>query len=42
MDKTALEKEISAALGGLGFELVDLRIASHNGNPLLQVFADKV
>ena len=41
MDKTTLENEISLALAGAGFELVDLRIASHNGKPLLQVFADK-
>ncbi|OGS12507.1 MAG: hypothetical protein A2234_03275 [Elusimicrobia bacterium RIFOXYA2_FULL_58_8] len=41
MDKSELEKEISSALSGLGFELVDLRIASHNGKPLLQVFADR-
>lgn len=42
MDKDILEKEISTALAGLGFELVDLRVASHNGKPLLQVFADRV
>jgi len=41
MDKITLEKEISAALEGLGFELVDLRIASHNGKPLLQVFTER-
>lgn len=41
MDKITLEQEISAALSGLGFDLVDLRIASHNGKPLLQIFADR-
>ncbi len=41
MDKTILENEISTALAAAGFDLVDLRIASHNGKPLLQVFADR-
>lgn len=41
MDKNTLEKEISTALSGLGFDLVDLRLASHNGKPLLQLFADR-
>jgi len=41
MDKTILEQEIAAALAGAGFDLVDLRVASHNGKPLIQVFADR-
>jgi ribosome maturation factor RimP len=41
MDKSKLETEIANTLDLNGFELVDLRMASHNGKPLLQVFVDR-
>lgn len=40
MDKTEIENHISRALEAVGFELVDLKYASHNGKPLLQAFVD--
>lgn len=41
MDKSKLETEIENTLAAVGFELVDLKLASHNGKPLIQVFADR-
>jgi len=41
MDNSKIESAISATLEPTGFELVDLRMASHNGKPLLQVFVDR-
>ena len=41
MDRTKIESEVEKALAENGFELVDLKIASHNGKPLLQLFIDK-
>lgn len=41
MDKAKLETEIETALDASGFELVDLKTASHNGKPLIQVFVDR-
>lgn len=41
MDKSKLETEIAAALDTAGFELVDIKLASHNGKPLIQVFVDR-
>jgi ribosome maturation factor RimP len=41
MDKSKLESEIANTLEAAGFELVDLKLASHNGKPLIQVFADR-
>jgi ribosome maturation factor RimP len=41
MDRTQLENTIEAGLESLGFELTDLKMASHNGKPLLQVFVDR-
>lgn len=41
MDKSDLEKCVSQALEAAGFELVDLKLGSHNGKPLLQAFVDK-
>jgi ribosome maturation factor RimP len=41
MDKAKLEAEIENTLDGSGFELVDIKVASHNGKPLIQVFADR-
>jgi ribosome maturation factor RimP len=41
MDKSKLESEIENTLGAAGFELVDLKLASHNGKPLLQAFVDR-
>lgn len=42
MDRAKLESEVERLLAEKGFELVDLKTASHNGKPLLQVFIDKV
>ncbi len=41
MDKSKLESEVEKALDAAGFELVDLKLASHNGKPLIQVFTDR-
>lgn len=41
MTREEAEKNVEAGLEGSGFELVDLRMASHNGKPLLQVFVDR-
>lgn len=41
MDKAKLETEVTAVLEAAGFELVDLKVASHNGKPLLQLFVDR-
>lgn len=41
MDKSKLETEVTAVLETSGFELVDLKVASHNGKPLLQLFVDR-
>ena len=41
MDKSTIEREVENTLAQSGFELVDLRMASHNGKPLLQVFVDR-
>jgi ribosome maturation factor RimP len=41
MEKSELENAIEKALDAAGFELVDLKLASHNGKPLIQVFADR-
>jgi ribosome maturation factor RimP len=41
MDKSKLESEIEATLARNGFELVDLKLASHNGKPLIQLFVDR-
>lgn len=41
MDKSKLESEVEKALDAAGFELVDLKLASHNGKPLIQVYADR-
>ena len=41
MEKSKLEAEVTAALETSGFELVDLKVASHNGKPLLQLFVDR-
>lgn len=41
MDKSKLESEMEKALDAAGFELVDLKLASHNGKPLIQVFVDR-
>jgi len=41
MDKSKLETEVAKTLDQSGFELVDLKLASHNGKPLLQVFVDR-
>jgi ribosome maturation factor RimP len=41
MDKSKLESEIENTLAAGGFELVDLKLASHNGKPLLQAFVDR-
>ncbi len=41
MDKAKLETEIEKALDAAGFELTDLKLASHNGKPLIQVFVDR-
>ena len=41
MDKAALETEVEKAIAESGFELVDLKLASHNGKPLLQLFVDR-
>lgn len=41
MDKTKIETEVSKSIDSSGFELVDLKFASHNGKPLLQVFVDR-
>lgn len=41
MDNSKLETQISTILAPSGFELVDLKIASHNGKPLLQIFVDR-
>ena len=41
MDKSKLETEINSALEAAGFELVDIKLASHNGKPLLQAFVDR-
>jgi ribosome maturation factor RimP len=41
MDTAKIESEVESTLAQAGFELVDLRTASHNGKPLLQVFVDK-
>ncbi len=41
MDNSKLETQISNILGPSGFELVDIKIASHNGKPLLQIFVDR-
>lgn len=41
-DKLDLENKLDALLEGAGFDLVDLKFASHNGKPLVQVFADRL
>lgn len=41
MDKSKLETEVNNTLARSGFELVDLKMASHNGKPLLQLFVDR-
>jgi ribosome maturation factor RimP len=41
MDNSKLETQILNILAPSGFELVDLKIASHNGKPLLQIFVDR-
>ena len=41
MDNSKIETEISNTLAQSGFELVDLRVGSHNGKPLLQIFVDR-
>ena len=41
MDRSKIESEVGNAVAQNGFELVDLRTASHNGKPLLQVFVDR-
>ncbi len=41
MDKVAIETEVANTLAESGFELVDLKMASHNGKPLLQLFVDR-
>lgn len=41
MDKAKLETEVEKTLDASGFELVDLKLASHNGKPLIQVFVDR-
>lgn len=41
MDKAKLETEVEKALDASGFELVDLKLASHNGKPLIQAFVDR-
>ena len=41
MDKSKLETEVERTLDAAGFELVDMKLASHNGKPLVQVFADR-
>ncbi len=41
MDKSKLETEVERTLDAAGFELVDMKLASHNGKPLIQVFADR-
>lgn len=41
MDKSKMETEIENTLGQGGFELVDIKLASHNGKPLIQVFVDR-
>ena len=41
MDRAKIETEVENAVAAGGFELVDLRIASHNGKPLLQAFVDR-
>ena len=41
MDKSKIEAEVAGAMAETGFELVDLKVASHNGKPLLQLFVDR-
>ncbi|OGR97742.1 MAG: hypothetical protein A2016_10585 [Elusimicrobia bacterium GWF2_62_30] len=41
MDRAKMESEVEKVLAESGFELVDLKLASHNGKPLLQIFVDK-
>jgi len=41
MDKFKIEAEVSTAVAESGFELVDLKVGSHNGKPLLQLFVDR-
>ena len=41
MDKAKIETEVAGMLAQAGFELVDLKTASHNGKPLLQIFVDR-
>ena len=41
MDNSKLETQISEILTPSGFELVDIKVASHNGKPLLQIFVDR-
>ncbi|MBI5744675.1 MAG: ribosome maturation factor RimP [Elusimicrobia bacterium] len=41
MDKSKLESEIEKALDASGFELIDLKLGSHNGKPLIQAFVDR-
>lgn len=41
MENTKMETEIGKALDASGFELVDIKLASHNGKPLIQVFVDR-
>ena len=41
MENSQLEAEVAKSLESSGFELVDLRIASHNGKPLIQLFVDR-
>jgi ribosome maturation factor RimP len=41
MDSTEIENTVAQGLEAMGFELTDLKMASHNGKPLLQIFVDK-
>jgi len=41
MENAKLETEIEKTLEQSGFELVDIKLASHNGKPLVQVFVDR-
>lgn len=41
MDKSKLEAEIEKTVDLSGFELVDVKLASHNGKPLIQIFVDR-
>ncbi|OIN99941.1 MAG: hypothetical protein AUJ51_11630 [Elusimicrobia bacterium CG1_02_56_21] len=41
MDNSKILSAVDAALAESGYELVDLRMASHNGKPLLQIYVDR-